>query len=154
MRLKIPAETVQLLRAALERGGRREIGGQIYGEQLAPSDFQVVELTFQRRQGTFARFMVDLVQATRDAMRFFDRTSHKYMQFNYIGEWHSHPSFALSPSRTDIATMRSLVSDDVFKGSFAVLMIVKSEPGDELGCRAWLFERNGTFLSIELEIQE
>ena len=31
--------------------GTREIGGQLFGEQLAPSDFRVTELTIQQRRG-------------------------------------------------------------------------------------------------------
>ena len=98
MRLRLPADQTSRLVAALEKAGKREIGGQLFGEQLAPSHFVVTELTIQTRRGSFARFVVDLLQAARDAIRFFERTEHHYTRFNYIGEWHSHPSFAVQPS--------------------------------------------------------
>src|SRR5690606_32772117 len=79
MRLKIPNDQVVALREALARAGTSEIGGQIFGEQLAPSHFLASELTFQKRRGTFARFFVDLIQAARDALKFFDRTQHHYV---------------------------------------------------------------------------
>ena len=103
MRLRLAVDQTARLVAALEKAGKREIGGQLFGEQLAPSDFDVTELTIQARRGSFARFMVDLLQAARDAMHFFNRTEHRYTRYNYIGEWHSHPSFAVHPSGTDIA---------------------------------------------------
>lgn len=118
--------------------------------QLAPSDFVATELTFQRRLGTFARFVVDLVQAARDAVRFFDRTAHQYTRYNYIGEWHSHPNLKLRPSDIDVAAMRRLVADHEFKGRFAVLMIVRLD-GDALTCSAWLFDPTGPAFAITLE---
>ena len=150
MRLSLPSSQTTKLVAALKRAGSREIGGQLYGEQLGPSDFLVTDLAIQRRRGTVARFFVDLVQAARDAARFFERTGHRYTRYNYIGEWHSHPRFAVSPSGTDIETMRSLVDDPEFQGSFAVLMIVRLS-GNALSAAAWVFDPQGREQSIRLE---
>lgn len=151
--MKVTLETDQKskLVAALERAGAREIGGQLYGEQLAPSDFLVTDVAIQRRRGSVMRFLVDLVQAARDAVRFFDRTQHRYTRFNYIGEWHSHPRFAVRPSGTDIKTMRALVRDPEFQGSFAVLMIVRLS-NNALSAAAWVFDTEGIEQSICLEI--
>ena len=151
MRLRLPSEQLLALRAALERAGTNEIGGQMYGEQLAPSDFRVTDLTFQQRPGTFARFFVDLVQAARDALRFFERTEHRYTRYNYIGEWHSHPSFEVHPSSTDIASMRSIVQDPGFQGNFAVLMIVRLDEAT-VTCGGWLFDPRGRDQPVTIEL--
>ena len=151
MKLRLAADQTAKLVAALKRGGRREIGGQLFGEQLAPSDFVVTELAVQARPGTVARFVVDLVHTAREAVRFFDRTEHRYTQYNYIGEWHSHPSFALQPSGPDIATMRSLVRDSDFRGLFAILVIVRLD-GETLSAGAWLFDPQGAERGIDLEV--
>lgn len=153
MRLRLPPDQVAALRVALARAGTSEIGGQIFGEQLAPSDFVASEMTFQKKKGSFARFVVDLVQAAKDALRFFERTSHRYSRFNYIGEWHSHPSFAVRPSEVDLASMRRLVEDPGFSGSFAILLIVRLA-GDELLCGGWLFDPQGRSFSIDLEFAD
>lgn len=153
MRLKVPPDQAQALRRKLIRAGTNEIGGQLFGEQLAPSHFRVTELTFQKRPGTFARFLVDLVQAARDAISFFERTNRQYTRFNYIGEWHSHPSFEVEPSTTDINTMLSLVEDASFQGTFAVLMIVRLK-GEELISKAWLFDASTRVQNVELELEE
>lgn len=152
MRLKIPNDQIMALHEALTRAGTDEIGGQIFGEQLAPSNFLAAELTFQKRRGTFSRFIVDLLQAARDALQFFDRTQHRYARFNYIGEWHSHPSFDVYPSVTDVETMRELVRDPDFKGRFAVLMITKLEH-KTVQSGGWLFDPNGREFQIELELR-
>ncbi len=152
MRLRLPSDQLATLQQALAEAGTKEIGGQIFGEQLAPSDFRASELTFQKRPGTFARFVVDLVQAARDAVRFFDRTDHRYTRFNYIGEWHSHPSFEVRPSGTDVAAMRSIVNDGSFRGNFAVLMIVRLDP-DRLRLGGWLFDPKGGEQAVALEAE-
>ena len=151
MRVKLARGEIEKLGAALSQAGTREIGGQLFGEQLAPSDFLVTNLTIQARPGTFARFFVDLIQAARDAIRFFDQTEHRYTRYNYIGEWHSHPSFAVRPSATDIETMRELVRDAAFKGSFAVLMIVRLDR-DAITSGAWVFDPQGRESDIGLEM--
>lgn len=151
MRIKLAADQTAKLAAALARAGTKEIGGQMFGEQLAPSAFLVTELTVQARPGTLARFVVDLLQAARDAVRFFDRTEHRYTRYNYIGEWHSHPSFAVQPSGTDVKTMRTLVRDPEFVGTFAVLMIVRLD-GGALMSGAWLFDPKGAERKVTLEV--
>lgn len=151
MRLRLPPDQANLIREALRRAGTREIGGQIFGEQLAPSDFLASEITFQSRPGTFARFVVDLIQAARDAIRFFDRTDHRYTKFNYIGEWHSHPSFDVRPSTADVSAMRALVSDSDFNGNFAVLMITRLDRAN-LIIGAWIFDPAGNEQPVTLEL--
>lgn len=123
----------------------------MFGEQLAPSDFRVTHLTVQARPGTVSRFVVDLVQAASDAIAFY-RTSHAYARYNYIGEWHSHPSFAVRPSGTDLDTMRKLVRDPRFAGNFAVLMIAKID-GAALSAAAWVFDPRGRESTVNLEVE-
>lgn len=150
MRIRLADDQIQKLKPALVQAGKREIGGQLFGEQLALSDFRITELTIQARRGSFARFMVDLLQAARDALSFFDRTEHRYTRFNYIGEWHSHPSFEIKPSPTDVQTMVDLVTDPTFRGSFAIMMIVRLD-GDVVSTGAWLFDPQGAARAIDLE---
>lgn len=152
MKLTIPYEQVDSIRTALEKAGAKEIGGQIYGEQIAPSDFLGSDFTFQKRPGTISRFLVDLVQAASDALAFFDRTRHQYTRFNYIGEWHSHPSFAVRPSNTDVQTMRELVASQNFEGQFALLLICKLA-GQSLELGGWLFDPEGQEFPILVEVK-
>jgi len=152
MLLRLPADQMRALREALMAAGEKEIGGQLFGEQLAPSDFRATELTFQKRRGTIARFVVDLVQAARDSIRFFNKTRHQYTRYNYIGEWHSHPSFALRPSGVDLSTMQELVTAPDFVGHFAVLMIVRLDRGELTG-RTWLFDPSGVMKDVTLEME-
>lgn len=153
MHLTLEADQRDKLLEALERAGTKEIGGQLYGELLAPSKFLITELVVQARAGSFARFVVDLFQAAKDAIRFFDRTGHRYSTFNYIGEWHSHPSFAVRPSSTDLESMRNLVREPDFAGNFAVLMIVRADAGT-LSIGSWVFDPQGRESETTVEVEK
>lgn len=153
MRIILPSDQRRRLASELHRAGRVESGGQLFGEQLAPSYFKVTELTIQRRRGSVASFLVDVVEATKAAVAFFRRTGHNYVRHNYIGEWHSHPSFAVQPSAKDVRTMREIVSDGEFVGAFAVLMIARLD-AQHLRAGAWLFAPSGEEGPIALEIQD
>lgn len=153
MKVILPSDQVRKLVSTLARAGSSESGGQLFGEQLAPSQFRVTDLTVQSRRGSFASFIVDVVEAARAAMAFFRRTGHDYSRHNYIGEWHSHPSFAVEPSLKDARTMREVVTAEDFAGSFAVLMIVRLD-GTELRTGAWLFDPRGHEQPVSLEIED
>jgi hypothetical protein len=56
---------------------------------------------------------------------FFQRAQHDYTRFNYIGEWHSHPSFEPIPSLRDDTSMREIIQDPEVGANFVVLLIVK-----------------------------
>lgn len=152
MKIAVASDQTEKLTAALKRAGINETGGQLFGEQLAPSNFRVTELTVQSRPGTITRFFVDLLQAAMDAVRFFEQTKHRYTRYNYIGEWHSHPSFVVQPSGPDVAAMRGIVRDPQFAGSFSVLMIVRLD-AERLTAGAWVFDPRGAEHPVTLEIE-
>lgn len=151
MLLRLDARALATLRSALVRGGRRETGGQLFGRMHAPGVFSVVELTAQKRLGTVACFFVDLIDALKLSERFFYKRRGDYRTYNYIGEWHSHPSFAVTPSGTDIVTMRQLVMDASFKGNFSVLLITRLDQ-DTLTASACVFDRTGMMTNVHLEM--
>ena len=125
MNLVLTPHIVSKLTAALERAGKREIGGVIMAEHVDENVFRVVDVTVQMRGGTFAGF-VRLVEDIVGPLRaFFRATKHHYTRYNYAGEWHSHHSFALVPSPVDHSTMREIVVDPTVGARFAVLLLVR-----------------------------
>lgn len=94
------------------------------GEHAGTNIFVVRELTVHRR-GTFASFVRRIEDAIGRLHAFFRETNHDYARFNYIGEWHSHPSFAPYPSQTDDLSMLQIVQDETVGANFVVLLIVK-----------------------------
>jgi integrative and conjugative element protein (TIGR02256 family) len=112
------------MREALRRAGSREIGGVLMARQLSAGIFEVADFSLDEISGERAHFVRDTDHHIRALGDFFARTGHDYESFNYLGEWHSHPSYPLRPSSVDLASMRTLVTGerDI---DFAVLLIVK-----------------------------
>jgi hypothetical protein len=110
---------------ALTRAGLREIGGVLMGEHVGVDTFRVRDITIQYNGGTFAAFVRFVEGILGPLQAFFRTTKHDYTRFNYIGEWHSHHSFALRPSGRDDATMRDIVDDPQLGAHFIVLLLAK-----------------------------
>jgi hypothetical protein len=58
--------------------------------------------------------------------------NHDYRRFNYVGEWHSHPSFEPEPSSRDDTSMREIVQDPKVGANFVALLIVKLDGNGSL----------------------
>jgi len=109
---------------ACRTAGCRETGGMLFGEHVAENEFRVLEATVAGT-GSVASFLRGVVDGLARLEKFFWRTKRDFRRFNYLGEWHSHPSFALHPSGTDDQTMFDIVNDPKTGARFAVLVIVK-----------------------------
>ncbi len=125
----LPREIQERLEAALEAAGSREIGGVLMGECLAPDRFRVADLTIQRRGGSFASFIRRLAEALAALARFFRQTDEEYTRFNYLGEWHSHPSFSTNPSEKDVRSMLDIAGDPDVGANFVALLVVRLRAG-------------------------
>jgi [CysO sulfur-carrier protein]-S-L-cysteine hydrolase len=125
MRIELAPDIEERLRRALREAGEREIGGMLMAEQLAPSRFRVVDFSVDSITGSHSEFRRNPEQHRQTLDEFFSRTGHDFRRFNYLGEWHSHPSFSVQPSRADISTMTEIVEDEALGIIFAVLLIVR-----------------------------
>ena len=140
--IEIPTEIEERLRADLRRGGQREIGGILMGECLQPGRFRVADVTADHGGGTITTFVRSLRAVLQALTRFFDRTKHDYRRFNYLGEWHSHPSFAPTPSNRDIESVQNIADDPEVGANFVVLLIVKLGRENKIDASATIFQTN------------
>jgi len=125
MQLLLPPQIVKRLRRELRRAGKQEIGGLLMGEHVSDEVFRVTDISVQRSGGTHACFVRDHKDHQAQLQDFFKRNGENYGRFNYLGEWHSHPSFDALPSSTDIETMQSILSDPAVGANFLILLITK-----------------------------
>ncbi len=125
MQILLPPDIAQRLSTALERAGTREIGGVLMGEHIGENVFRVKNITIQQHGGSFAAFVRMVQDVIAPLTEFFRATNNNYTRFNYLGEWHSHPSFVPEPSGRDRETMRGIINDPEVGAHFAVLLIVK-----------------------------
>lgn len=142
MQLILPREIRQQLETALKEAGRREIGGILMAEHVGENTFRVQSLTIQRRGGSIATFLRIVEAFLVPLRRFFRQTDYNYKRFNYIGEWHSHPSFVPEPSKTDHQTMLSIINDPQVGAYFVVLLIVKLDEDEIFAGTVTVYQPN------------
>src|SRR5947207_68131 len=126
MGIELTAEIESRFQRSLHQAGRQEIGGMLFAEQLKPGHFRIVDFSLDSLSGSHISFRRDLATHQKTREEFFGRTGHDFQRFNYLGEWHSHPSFSVRPSAEDMATMMDIVHD-ASKSiiSFAILLILR-----------------------------
>ena len=122
MKLQIHPNTLARLTRELAQAGRREIGGVLVGEHLDRNTFRIADLSVQRHGGEEACFVRRPAHHKGFLDDFFARTGDAYDRFNYLGEWHSHPSFSTEPSGTDLLQMHEIVNDGPSGPPFAILL--------------------------------
>lgn len=149
MQVELHAEVRKRLRRALRAAGRREIGGVLMGEQIEPGSFRVVDLSIDDQTGGRAHF-VRSPKSHDDALdAFFARTGNAYDRFNYLGEWHSHPRFPVTPSVQDAGSMMELVQGER-SIDFAVLLIVRLDLWRKIASSCTLFRRGMSPTPVEV----
>ena len=149
--LILPFEQRDTLLAALRKAGRREVGGILMGEHAGPNLFIVRDMTVHRR-GAFASFVRRIEDAIGRLRAFFQQTGHDYTRFNYLGEWHSHPSFSPYPSKTDDISMLQIVQDETVGANFVVLLIAKMGSMGELVATVHTYLPGGVRVRADLEL--
>lgn len=149
MRLEFPANLRSRMHRDLVAAERREIGGVLMGEELAPGHFRIVDFSVDSESGSSVHF-VRRPDHHREALEaFFARTGSEFSRFNYLGEWHSHPSFPALPSSQDITAMQRLVEGE--EGiDFSVLLIVRRRRRQILDYSALLFQRGGHKSEVDI----
>ncbi len=153
MRLHLPPDLTEKLKAELRRAGPREIGGVLVGEHLGDAEFRLVDLSVQRSGGDAACFVRRPEQHAGFLQEFFARTGAAYERFNYIGEWHSHPSFPATPSAVDLRQMQDIVISGPDAPHFAVLIVVRLE-GEVIRLSALAFRPHSRPAPVEIVITE
>jgi integrative and conjugative element protein (TIGR02256 family) len=125
MRIELAVNIGRRFHTSLREAREREIGGMLLAEQLKPGHFCIIDFSVDSFSGSHTGFRRD-PQAHQNALdEFFRRTGRDFQRFNYLGEWHSHPSFSVHPSTQDINTMTEIVENQSSLITFAVLLIVR-----------------------------
>lgn len=141
MLLRLKSEVVSRMAQAVKDAGVNEVGGVLVGEHIRDGEFQVTDVSIQTTNGSPACFVRRPEEHAAFLSAFHAKTKHDYGRFNYIGEWHSHPSFTAFPSLTDQRSMQDIVEDPEAAAQFAVLLVVKSHWWSELEVHASAYTR-------------
>ena len=150
MKIYLPNRIERRLSLALEKAGVKEIGGVLMGEHIGEAEFRIYDLTIQKRHGSVAFFVRLVTDAVAALHRFFKQTGYNYRKFNYLGEWHSHPSFTPMPSSKDIQSMLEIITDTDIDANFLILLIVQHKEGQEIEATSTAFLPDSTYFECEL----
>ena len=140
----IPPDITRTLRKALRAAEHNECGGVLMAEHVGPDCFAVRQLTVQGG-GRFASFIRETQSAFRALGSFFRQYSNDFTRFNYLGEWHSHPSFSVQPSSTDHCSMLDIATNPQVGANFVVLLIFKLSVSGQLEGSAHTYLPDGTY---------
>jgi [CysO sulfur-carrier protein]-S-L-cysteine hydrolase len=138
--LQMPPDLIEKLAIALSRAGQREIGGVLVGEHMGTELFRVAGLSIQRAGGNDASFVRNPQNHAAFIERFFRRTCNAYERFNYLGEWHSHPSFEVAPSAVGVHQMQMIVEEEPDAPLFAILLVLRLQDNWRLRLSATAFK--------------
>ena len=153
MRVLLPDYIRKKLKNSLIKAGPNEIGGVLMGEHIGENCFRIVDITIQGKCGTIASFVRTVLEIIEPLKRFFKRTNFRYDKYNYLGEWHSHPSFRPEPSTVDIGSMFEIICAEENKANFIVLMIIKISDSGELEGTINVFLSDSTFFKGKLVLE-
>lgn len=137
--LTVPRSQLVKLHIYLTQGGKREIGGWLVAEQIAPGEFELVGLTVDLEVGTHSRFESLPVPHSEQMDRILLENRGRAGRVDYLGEWHSHPTFPPVPSNIDFASMTGMVEKN--GPSFATLIIVRLTDNASIQATMTTFER-------------
>lgn len=155
MRLRIPKLIIERWADDLRKSGRREIGGVLFGEQIAEGDFRIIEATRQRFWGgTAMTFKRRGSGARKDILALHEKFGGDSERFNYLGEWHSHPNAPAMPSLQDEITMCNLLAEQGAAVNFLVLIIVKLDEAELFHIGAITYLASGHKLNCEIKIED
>ncbi|MAB12490.1 MULTISPECIES: Mov34/MPN/PAD-1 family protein [Alphaproteobacteria] len=153
MKIEFPASLRRRMRRRLWWAGRREIGGILMAEQIAPGHFRLADFSVDDQTGGAAHFVRSTEYHQAALRSFFARTGDDYRRYNYLGEWHSHPRFPVIPSVDDCCSMRELVESER-SIDFAILLISKTRLWTPLECSALLFQKGEEAFRVEVNYCE
>lgn len=151
--VSVSADVQQRLRKALAAAGTNECGGILMAEHIGHDHFMVRQLTVQGG-GRLASFVRGTRSAFRALSAYFRQSGHNYTRFNYLGEWHSHPSFSVQPSETDHRSMLDIVTNTKVGANFVVLLIFKLVDSDMLVGSAHTYLPDGTISPSTLVLED
>lgn len=150
--LILPDTIVGRMRVGLERAASREIGGILMARQIIPGCFEIVDFSVDELTGERAHFVRDPIFHNAFLDQFFEKTGHDYENYNYIGEWHSHPQLPILPSLTDLESMEDLVNGER-NIPFAVLLVVRSDTSAEFVATATFHQCGARPVPVRIRTQ-
>ena len=151
MTIIIPQEQAEIIQRQLIKCGLNETKGALFAYKIRDDYFQVDGVYIETKVGNIAFVELFNNKRYRDFQyRYHKKHTFDYVNHNYIGDWHSHPSFELFPSSFD----QEEVKRDLKKSNarFLIQIIFKLEK-DTLKGNAFFYDKYKSAEKINLIIK-
>ncbi|HHX70090.1 MAG TPA: hypothetical protein GX708_18830 [Gallicola sp.] len=128
-----------------------ETKGALFAKRIDDETFEIEKVYFEPNVGSFAFVKLYNNRTYKKFCKnYFDKHVGEYHIHNYLGDWHSHPSFSCTPSSYDVKE----VEEDLKKSNakFLVQIILKDQNNKLVG-NAFYYNENISAKKIDLIIQ-
>lgn len=152
MKIIIPKKLTKKIFNQVKKCRLNETKGALFACKISDEIFEVDDVYIEKKIGSFA--FVELVNNEKYQVYqkcYHEKNGYDYVNHNYIGDWHSHPSFELYPSSFDMAEVKKDLKKSNAK--FLVQIIVKIS-NEKLTGNAFYYDRRVTAKQIELIIEQ
>lgn len=125
LKVQINKRDVLLLKKHILKYGISETSGSFFGN-IKNNNFNITHIYYSNVKGSSVFVYTPYTKKmVRFAKKFYKETNYNYEYYNYIGDWHTHPSFRCYPSPNDIVESRK----DIIKLEldFVISTIMKVE---------------------------
>lgn len=150
MKIIVPEKMSKIILDHVKKYSPNETKGALFARKIDDETFEIDAVYIEKKVGTFAFVILENNCRYKKFQAVYNKKHHyDYKNHNYIGDWHSHPSFALFPSEYD----KSEVVEDLTKSNanFLIQMIVKENKGKLIG-NCFFYNKQEIAKKIELEI--
>lgn len=152
MKIVIKKEVTSKIYETVQLAGINEIKGSCYAFHKDNDLFEIEETYISQQKGTFS-FSNLIINCKYNLFekRYYKKHRNNFKEHNYIGDWHSHPSFKLKPSNYDIEEVNSELINS--NANFLIQIIVKIVNNELIG-KCYYYNRNSVFEECILEIEK
>lgn len=151
MKIIIREEIADRILNQVRKYSPNETKGALFAHKIDDNTFEIEDVYFEKRIGSFVFVSLENSLRYKKFQKEYDRKHHyDYRNHNYIGDWHSHPSFALFPSGYDSNEVVDELKES--NANFLIQIIVQEKENKLIG-NCFLYNSSVTAKQIELEIQ-
>ena len=134
----LPNKVKNKITTALRKYGPNEIGGILIGSKKEENHFEIVDISISNEESSpsFWGFIRETKKSEKLLKKHFKKSTGYY-----LGEWHSHPKFRLTPSTKDISTMIGILGDENYGVTFVILLVTHLV-NDNLKYKGYFLHKN------------
>ena len=151
MKIIVQKEVRIKIQNKLNKSRSNESKGACFAFRMSNDCYLIEDVFISKEKGTFCFSNLKInFRYKRFEKNYFRKHNFDYLNHNYIGDWHSHPSFECKPSNYD----KKEAFEELKKSNanFLIQLILKMDKGQLVG-RCFLYQEHIKVKECDLVIQ-